>query len=188
MSAQVSPLCVLPPVHWLFWTPTSETIPDICPESSPAKVRFWVQLPCATIGEGDGDGFADVSLQAARTMRATMPAARSMWSNVTHDGRCGADDPGDAIPGSRVPDRGRGNNRDLAGPPRGRLPGHDGGGRSASEPARTQAGRPARAAHAQGQARGGVLQPLSQGTGNCANVRGRRVSGRSTRRDGHGAR
>src|SRR5713101_191706 len=75
MSAQVSPLCVLPPVHWLFWTPTSGTIPAICPESSPANVRFWVQLPCATIGVGDGDGFADGSLQAARTMRATMPAA-----------------------------------------------------------------------------------------------------------------
>jgi probable phosphoglycerate mutase len=37
-------------------------------------VRFWLQLPCATIGVGDGDGFADDSLQAARTMRATMPA------------------------------------------------------------------------------------------------------------------
>src|SRR5216683_335828 len=118
MSAQVSPLCVLPPVHWLFWTPTSGTIPAICPESSPANVRFWVQLPCATIGVGDGDGFADGSLQAARTMRATMPAARSMWSNVTHGVQSRADDGGDAIAGGRFPDRRRRRDRGLAGPSR----------------------------------------------------------------------
>src|ERR1700687_478629 len=121
MSAQVSPLCVLPPVHWLFWTPTSGTMPDMCPDSSPAKVRFWVQLPCATLGAADGDGFGDDSLQAARTMRATMPAARSMWSNVTHGVQPGADDGGNAVAGGKLPDRRRWCDRGLAGPSRGLL-------------------------------------------------------------------
>src|SRR5260370_4470675 len=118
MSAQVSPLCVLPPVHWLFWTPTSGTIPDICPESSPAKVRFWVQLPCATIGDGDGDGLGDDSLQAARTMRATMPAARSMWSNVTHGVQPGPDDRGVELPRGKLLDRRPRRDRGRAPPPR----------------------------------------------------------------------
>src|SRR6266849_5942325 len=118
MSAQVSPLCVRPPVHWLFWAPRSGTIPDMCPESSPAKFRFWVQLPCATTGVGDANGFGDDSLQAARTMRATMPAARSMWSNVTYGVQPGADDRGDAIAGDRFSDRRRRRDRGLAGPSR----------------------------------------------------------------------
>src|SRR6266852_5432377 len=140
MSDPVSPLCVLPPVHWLFWTPTSGTIPDMCPVSSPAKVRFWVQVPCATVGGGDGDGFGDGSLQAARTMRATMPAARSMWSNVTHGVQPGADDGGDAVTGGKFPDRGRGCDRGLAGPSRRLLRGHVGTLGPAIERTRPQAG------------------------------------------------
>src|SRR5216684_835326 len=86
MSAQVSPLCVLPPVHWLFWTPTSGTIPAICPESSPANVRFWVQLPCATIGvadcdEGMSEG-ADPQLSPLGRKQAELLANRVRRINV----------------------------------------------------------------------------------------------------------
>src|ERR1700730_3511506 len=92
----------------------SGTIPTMCPAISPEKLRFWLQLACTAVAVGAGDGFADVSLQAARTMRATMPAARSMWSNVTHGGRGGADDQGDAISGGRIPARSRWCYGDLA--------------------------------------------------------------------------
>ena len=48
------------------------------PAISPENVMFSVQLPCATMGLGDCAGFGEFELQAAMTMRATMPAARSM--------------------------------------------------------------------------------------------------------------
>src|SRR5258706_7349468 len=92
----------------------SGTIAAMCPVSSPEKVRFCVQLPCATIGVGDVTWVPDVPLQPARTMRATAPAARSMWSNVTHGARPGANDGGDAITRSIVLDRGRRCHRDMA--------------------------------------------------------------------------
>src|ERR1700694_3065411 len=114
----MSPVRLFSPVHALSWSPLSATIPVIWPGMSPVKVRPSVQVPCAITGEGEATAEPGVEPQAvARTMRATMPATRSMWSNGTRDGRPGTTHPGHAVPGSHVFDRGRRCDGDLAGPP-----------------------------------------------------------------------
>src|ERR1700704_3993186 len=113
-SAHLSPTWVFEPVHSLFTPPVSGTIPDIWPVTSPAKVRFCDQFPCAITGEGEAAGFTFVDSQAvAKTMRATMPATRSMWSNVSRDSRLGTNHPSDEGSGSSFLDRGRRCDRNL---------------------------------------------------------------------------
>src|SRR6267142_5945430 len=110
VSAHKSPMWDFEPVHSLFTPPVSGTIPDIWPVTSPANMRFCDQFPCAITGEGDAAGFTFVGSQAvARTMRATMPATRSMWSNVSRDAaarvRLGTNHPGHAGSRGRIFDR-----------------------------------------------------------------------------------
>src|ERR1700676_3386476 len=115
----MSPVRLFSPVHALIRSPVSATIPVIWPGRSPVKVRPSVQVPCAMTGDGEATVTTGVEPQAvARTMRATMAATRSMWSNGTRDGRLGTTHPGHALPRSGLLDRPRRRDRDLAHPPR----------------------------------------------------------------------
>src|SRR5450759_4206355 len=157
----MSPTWLFEPVHALAKPAESATIAVIWPGTSPVNVRPSVQVPCAITGDGEATVCAVVwSQAAARTMRATMPATRSMWSNGTRDGRLGTTHPGHAVLGSRVFDRGRGRDRDLAGPPRRLLSADDRPHRSALERAGSRPGGAPGRAHGAGGAHGRLLQPL----------------------------
>src|SRR5450756_2389913 len=144
----MSPVRLFSPVHALNRPVVSATIPVIWPGMSPVKVRPSVHVPCAMTGDGEATVFTVVWSQAvARTMRATMPATRSMWSNGTRDGRLGTTHPGHAISRSRVSDRARRRDRDLAGAPRRLLFRDDGPHRSTFELARARPGGAPRRPH-----------------------------------------
>src|SRR5665213_3154433 len=138
----MSPVRLFSPVHALPNPVVSATIPVLWPGMSPANVRTSVQVPCAMTGDGEATVVVTgVEPQAvARTMRATMPATRSMWSNGTRDGRLGTTHPGHAISRSRFSDRPRRRDRDLARAARRLLFRDDGTRRSAFELARPRAG------------------------------------------------
>src|ERR1700687_428920 len=117
-SAHFSPTWVLEPVHVLARSPAPGRIPVIWPGTSPVKVRFCVQVPSGTTGDGEGTVFTVVGPQAmARTTRATMPTTRSMWSNVSRGSALGKAHPGHAISRGRLSDRRGRRDRDLAHPP-----------------------------------------------------------------------
>jgi hypothetical protein len=65
-------------VQALTWSPESGTMAVICPVIGPVNVRSCVQFPCGMTGDGDASGGGLFWVQAVKTMRATMPAARSM--------------------------------------------------------------------------------------------------------------
>src|ERR1700674_1248412 len=145
----MSPVRLFSPVHALSWSPLSATIPVIWPGRSPVKVRPSVQVPCAITGDGEATVVTGVEPQAvARTMRATMPATRSMWSNGTRDGRLGTTHPGHALSRSGLLDRARRRDRDLAHPARRLLFRDDRFHRSAFEQPRPRPGGPPGQAHA----------------------------------------
>src|ERR1700674_6107706 len=157
----MSPVRLFSPVHALSWSPLSATIPVIWPGRSPVKVRPSVQVPCAITGDGEATVVTGVEPQAvARTMRATMPATRSMWSNGTRDGRLGTTHPGHALSRSGLLDRARRRDRDLARPPRRLLFRDDRPHRSTLDLDRTRPGAAPGQAHAEPGACGRLLQPL----------------------------
>src|SRR6202162_3625480 len=161
MSDHMSPVRLFEPVQALCRSPESATIPVIWPGMSPVNVRPWVQPPCAITGDGDATVVTGVEPQAvSTTMRATMPATRSMWSNGTRDGRLGTTHPGHAVPRSRFFDRRRRRDRDLARPPRRLLFRDDRPHRSAFELARPRPGGAPGQAHAGHGACRRLLEPV----------------------------
>src|ERR1700674_491040 len=157
----MSPVRLFSPVHALSWSPLSATIPVIWPGRSPVKVRPSVHVPCAITGEGEATVETGVEPQAvARTMRATMPATRSMWSNGTRDGRLGTTHPGHAAPRSALFDRRGRRDRGLARPPRRLLFRDDGQLRPALELNRPRPGGAPGQAHARCGACGRLLEPI----------------------------
>src|SRR5487761_809068 len=157
----MSPVRLFSPVHALSTSPESATIPVIWPGRSPVKVRPSVQVPCAITGDGEATVTTGVEPQAvARTMRATMPATRSMWSNGTRDGRLGTTHPGHALSRSRLFDRDRGRHRGLARTARRLLFRDDRPPRSASELDRSRPGGALGQAHAGRGACRRLLEPI----------------------------
>src|SRR5258708_35447269 len=157
----MSPVRLFSPVHALSSPPESGTIPVIWPGSSPVNGRPCVQTPGAITGEGDATVVTGVEPQAvSTTMRATMPATRSMWSNGTRDGRLGTTHPGHAIPRGGLSARPRRRDRDLARAARRLLFRDERPHRSALELDRPRPGgapRPAPGAHG---ACGRLLEPI----------------------------
>src|SRR5450756_2242212 len=157
----MSPVRLFSPVHALNRPVVSATIPVIWPGMSPVKVRPSVHVPCAMTGDGEATVWAVVWSQAvARTMRATMPATRSMWSNGTRDGRLGTTHPGHAISRSRFSDRPRRRDRDLARAARGLLFRDERPHRSPVELARPRPGGAPGQAHAGHAACRRLLEPI----------------------------
>src|SRR5258708_12414783 len=115
----MSPVRLFSPVHALSSPPESGTIPVIWPGRSPVNVRPCVQTPCAITGEGEATVVTGVEPQAvSTTMRATMPATRSMWSNGTRDGRLGTTHPAHPVPRGGLSARPRRHDPDLPPSPR----------------------------------------------------------------------
>src|SRR5215467_2093583 len=103
-------------------------MPVMWPDTSPANVRSCVQLALTAVADGLTFGAALLLWPQActRTIRATMPAPRSMCSDTTRGGigRGGAADQGDARARGRLPHRRRRRHRNLVDTARRLLRGH----------------------------------------------------------------
>src|SRR5713226_3697961 len=178
----MSPVRLFWPVHALSRPPVSATIPVIWPGTSPVNVRPSVHVPCAMTGDGDATVVTGFEPQAvSTTMRATMPATRSMWSNGTRDGRLGTTHPGHAVPRGGIFDRPRGRDGDLARAARRLLFRDERPQRSTLEPDRPRPGGAPREARGAHRARRRVLEPIPASDRDREGDRPRRTGRRPAR-------